>query len=270
MSFNIDPVGEWSEEMGFDVGTKSILAYAAATNDPSPRYAETGIAPPVYAVLPMWEVEHVARYRVVPPEIRPFALHGSQDILIHSPLRAGDETVSRARVIGVHPKSSGTIVTCQTVTEAGGELRNEQYMTLFYRGVTSDAEAGELAPPLSVGDATDHETAAVVDADQTARYAEASGDHNAIHLDPAAAHEKGLPGIICHGLCTMALSSAALIDAAGVDVERVSRVAVRFSLPLLPGQTVRVPYAAAGNGYDFSVEDAARETVLRSGRLETR
>jgi acyl dehydratase len=35
-------------------------------------------------------------------------------------------------------------------------------------------------------------------------YATASGDHNPLHLDPAAARAAGEPGIIAHGMLTMA------------------------------------------------------------------
>jgi acyl dehydratase len=272
MSFDVDAVGAWSEDVDFDVTAESILAYAAATNDPSPRYAEAGVAPPVYAVVPTWRAIHRARDLVVGEAARPHVLHGSQDIHIHSPLRAGDAAVSRGRAVGVHPKSSGTIVTLQTRTEAGGELRNEQYMTLFFRGVEFDREAGDLAPPVDVADGElGAEAAVTVDADQTFRYADASSDRMPIHLDAEVARQYGLPGIIVHGLCTMAMSTGALVDAVGIDeVERVSRIAVRFSRPLTPDQRLLVRYAGADGGYGFEAQDAAGEKVLTAGRLETR
>ncbi len=40
--------------------------------------------------------------------------------------------------------------------------------------------------------------------EQLAAYAEASGDPNQIHLDAAAAQAAGLPGVIAHGMLTMA------------------------------------------------------------------
>ena len=44
------------------------------------------------------------------------------------------------------------------------------------------------------------------------RYAEASGDPMQIHLDEEFAKAVGLPGIIIHGLCTMAFTSVAAIE----------------------------------------------------------
>ena len=39
------------------------------------------------------------------------------------------------------------------------------------------------------------------------RYAEASGDHNPIHQDEQVAASVGLPGVIAHGMYTMALAA---------------------------------------------------------------
>lgn len=44
------------------------------------------------------------------------------------------------------------------------------------------------------------------------RYAEASGDHNPIHQDEAIARSVGLPGVIAHGMYTMALAARAVGD----------------------------------------------------------
>jgi acyl dehydratase len=41
-------------------------------------------------------------------------------------------------------------------------------------------------------------------------YAEASGDHNPIHQDEAVASSVGLPGVIAHGMYTMALAARAV------------------------------------------------------------
>jgi acyl dehydratase len=42
------------------------------------------------------------------------------------------------------------------------------------------------------------------------RYAQASGDHNPIHQDEAVAASVGLPGVIAHGMYTMALAARAV------------------------------------------------------------
>ncbi len=42
------------------------------------------------------------------------------------------------------------------------------------------------------------------------RYAAASGDHNPIHQDESVATSVGLPGVIAHGMYTMALTARAV------------------------------------------------------------
>ena len=42
------------------------------------------------------------------------------------------------------------------------------------------------------------------------RYAAASGDHNPIHQDVEVARSVGLPGVIAHGMYTMALAARAV------------------------------------------------------------
>jgi acyl dehydratase len=44
------------------------------------------------------------------------------------------------------------------------------------------------------------------------RYAAASGDHNPIHQDEAVARDVGLPGVIAHGMYTMALAARAVSE----------------------------------------------------------
>ena len=48
--------------------------------------------------------------------------------------------------------------------------------------------------------------------DDLARYARASGDHNPIHQDDDVARSVGLPGVIAHGMYTMALAARAVGD----------------------------------------------------------
>ena len=101
------------------------------------------------------------------------------------------------------------------------------------------------------------EVAYPVAEDQTVRYAAASGDDFAIHLDDEFARKVGLPGRIVHGLCTMAFAGRAVLEAAGVDDPRaVSRLAVRFSAPLFPGETVTTRVWRVDGGYGFESSTA--------------
>jgi acyl dehydratase len=64
------------------------------------------------------------------------------------------------------------------------------------------------------------------------RYAGASLDFNPIHWSDRAARDVGLPGVIAHGMYTMALAGQAVVDWAG-DPARVVGYAVRFTRPVV-------------------------------------
>nr|WP_278259540.1 MaoC/PaaZ C-terminal domain-containing protein [Nocardioides convexus] len=158
-------------------------------------------------------------------------------------------------------------------------LVNEQWITAFFRGVDAGGTVGDLAPghALDAAVTADEPVATVtqhVDDDQTFRYSPASGDPMPIHLDDEIAKMSGLPGIINHGLCTMAFTSwAALEQFAGGDVTRLRRLAVRFARPVLPGQDITtrfwdLPADGATDdgrravGFETSVGD---DLVIRDG-----
>ncbi|WP_255583766.1 MaoC/PaaZ C-terminal domain-containing protein [Dietzia sp. ANT_WB102] len=68
--------------------------------------------------------------------------------------------------------------------------------------------------------------------DDLRRYAEASGDHNPIHLDDEAARALGLPGVVAHGMLTSALAIGVVAEWAG-GADRVVATAFRFAGPVV-------------------------------------
>ena len=62
---------------------------------------------------------------------------------------------------------------------------------------------------MNPGDSLPAKTFTITRADLVA-YAEASGDHNPIHQDEEVARSVGLPGVIAHGMYTMALAARAV------------------------------------------------------------
>ncbi|HEX3900599.1 MAG TPA: MaoC/PaaZ C-terminal domain-containing protein [Mycobacteriales bacterium] len=252
--FNPAGVGLWSDNKLFDVTAERIAAYAAATNDPIAAHLSGEIAPPVFAVVPIFDILLSQLFAVAPDTIAPFVLHGEQDFTFHRPIKAGDQLTSRGKVIGYAGKASGTVGAVYIEThDANGDLVNEQYVSTFIRGIDAGESVGELAPTHAF-DAAAHGLAPVaktvqhVDEDQTFRYSPASGDPMPIHLDAEFAKSVGLPGIIAHGLCSMAFTSwAALTELGNGHTERLRRLAVRFSKPVIPGQDIESTFFATGS-----------------------
>lgn len=98
--------------------------------------------------------------------------------------------------------------------------------------------------------------------EQIAAYAEASGDHNPIHLDEGFARSVGLPGVIAHGMLQMGvLATVAAREAGGAD--RLRRLAVRFAGMVEPGDTVTFTATRGGEGkLDLTALNQRGEAVL--------
>ncbi len=64
------------------------------------------------------------------------------------------------------------------------------------------------------------------------RYAGASGDRNPIHWSDRVATSVGLPGVIAHGMYTMALAARALDEWAG-EPGRVVEMGCKFTKPVV-------------------------------------
>ncbi len=89
-------------------------------------------------------------------------------------------------------------------------------------------------------------------------YAAASGDHNPIHQDEAVALAVGLPGVIAHGMYTMALAARALDEWAG-GPGRIRELGVKFTKPVVvssEGTEISV------SGVVGAVEDGAASVRL--------
>jgi 3-hydroxybutyryl-CoA dehydratase len=73
---------------------------------------------------------------------------------------------------------------------------------------------------------------------QIVRYADATGDHNPIHIDEAFARSTPLGGTIAHGMLVLASISEMMAGALGEAWLTGGRLRVRFRAPARPGDTV--------------------------------
>lgn len=278
--FGFDKIGMWGEEVSFAVERERTIAYAAATNDPITQHLDGVYAPPVFAVVPVTQIMADRTVSTVPDHLMLRILHGEHDFRFHRPIEPGETLTSRANVIGIRGKSSGVTVTTLVESRSDrGDLVNEQYFVGFFRGGELDGGTGEDSPE-HVFDETlrarepDARVRHKFDADQTFRYAEAAGDPMPIHLDDEFAQQMGLPGIIVHGLCTMAFTSHAVIGhAAAEDPARLRRLAVRFSAVAQPKHTITTDIWRKGtqNGRDVYAFETAHDegaVVIKDGLAE--
>ena len=83
---------------------------------------------------------------------------------------------------------------------------------------------------MNPGDVLETQRYAVTRADLV-RYAEASGDDNPIHQDESVAQSVGLPGVIAHGMFTMALAARAVAEWTGGA--QVVELGCKFTNPVV-------------------------------------
>jgi acyl dehydratase len=275
LAINTAIAGKTYPTSTYEVTADAIRTYAAATNEDNPAFTgDDPVGPPAFPIVP---VQAVLAGALFDPELEVNLMrlvHGEEDHLLLAPIRPGDTLTVEGRLESIEIKESGETFTVFTkLTNQDGVTAAELRSLLFVRGSgTRTKAAAEEPPPEPEYVFTTSQT---VDEDQTYRYAEASGDHNPIHIDPEfARNAAGLPGIILHGMATMAFASKAVLDAvAGGDPARLRRIKVRFSKPVFPGETLttRGWEASKEDGvttYGFETLNGRGSAVLRNGIAE--
>jgi 3-hydroxybutyryl-CoA dehydratase len=86
--------------------------------------------------------------------------------------------------------------------------------------------------------------------EKIARYAEASGDHNPLHVDPGFAATSQFGGTIAHGMLLLAYLSEMMTVAFGRSWIKSGRLKIRFRGPARPGDTVTASGTVTSAGGD--------------------
>lgn len=281
MGLPLEKLGTLYDQREATIDADRARRYAAATNDPNEAYATGRLAPPVFGVVPTWEAMMQAVADLVPPELLLTIVHAEQDMHFHRPLVPGRAVLSRAEAHSVRARPIGALLTIlvRSADAEDGAPVLDQYVTMLVRGAPGGESGGPDKPahefPAAARGGAIGAHAVHADEDQTYRYRDASGDEMPIHVDEAVAKAAGFPGIILHGLCTMAMASQGVVAlGAGGDPGAVSRLAVRFSKPVFPGNDVVTTV------YDAGARDGRRalafeshsngQRVLANGWAETR
>jgi len=234
-------IGKVSRAQARFVTSEAAMAYARASTDPNEQFKSGAAVPLLFPVVPYMDVIGQA---VLDKDLNADLLrllHGEQDMRFHRVIQPGDLVAPRAIIHSIEKKSSGELLKVQQNLMVDGEVACETISGYFVRapkkeggGATKPKPPREDPPgePLFTRTVT-------VGEKQPIEYGNASGDKNPIHMDDATAKAAGHPGIILHGLCTMAFVGQAVIeDHLGGDASRVQRLACRFARPVLPGDVL--------------------------------
>lgn len=249
----------WTAPRTFVFHPETIRRYADATHDDSPWYRRglASVPPPLFGFLAGWDALTDAVTSALGDGPVRSIVHVGQCVVNHRFPRAGDATLSRARVASIRTSALGaTLVTHVEVSDVAGDCASESWSTLLVAGSNLNDTAGPSAPSFrsdADGEPTTFDD--LVDDDLPDRYAAVSGDRNPIHLDDQAARMAGLPGRVVHGMCTLAIALRHVVTSAcDGDPARISTVSAKFARPVLVAQVVRTKVWTAREGAGFRVD----------------
>ena len=200
-------------------------------------------------------------------------LHAEQRLQLHRPIPAAAEILVNKRVVEVFdrgPKRGAMIL-----FEADGRLAKDD-TALFTVGSTVIArgdggfggQSGKgPAPHRAPRREPDLSCDSPTRADQALLF-RLNGDRNPLHCDPGTAAAAGFPVPILHGLCTYGIACHAILKTiCDYDYTLIAGFDVRFTAPVLPGDTIQTDMWQEGNIVSFRCTAKERDViVMRNGK----
>jgi acyl dehydratase len=252
----LDPslVGHETQPETGSLSAEAIAQFADAVGDENPIFRDAEAARRAgFRAIPVMPT-FVTRFRV------PFAeagldpehsqvLHGEQEYTYTRPLYARETLTVRHKVAAIRQSGRGgmAILTMEQIGDDARERVATGRAVVLVRDEPPNASAlsgaagsPKARPPEPRGEAIPTLTKLVTQP-QIDAYAEVSGDHNPIHVNPEAARAVGLDGTIAHGMLGMAFLGQALTDWITTSNTRgawVTRLRVRFQAMVKPGDTL--------------------------------
>jgi acyl dehydratase len=254
----LDPTlaGYETAKLAVTFEASAVARFADAIGDPNPIFRDAERARAAGFTAPLAPPTFVVRYLVPLAEVgldtaHAQVLHAEQEYEYARAPLVGDALSLWHRVASVRQSrrpDGMAIMVVETLGEAAGgtPLFTGRSKLLVREGEAGGSSARADDAP---GRATAPEGAPVgplvkwVTQEQITAYAEAGGDHNPIHLDPAAARAVGLDGTIAHGMLTMAFMGQLLTDwlaAQPTPGGWVTRLRTRFQAMVRPGDTLTI------------------------------
>lgn len=249
------------------ITAEDVRQFAEAVGDASPIHTDPEAARAAgYERIPA-PPTFVTRFRVPFEEAgldvrRMQVLHGEQEYTYERPVYVGDTLNVRHRIASIRQSRGGLAI--MTIEQLGDTPDGQRVVTGSSTVLVREAEPGASAPAAGGGAGaakaakvpqgdpippiSKHVTQGQIDA-----YADVSGDHNPIHINPEAARAVGLDGTIAHGMLSMAFVAQLLtawLANDSIPHGWVKRLRVRFQSMVRPGDTLSVRAVRGERGED--------------------
>jgi acyl dehydratase len=205
-------------------------------------------------------------------------VHGEQSLMVHKPLPVAGTVIGTSRIISVVDKGQGKgalVFQERTLRDkASGELlATIDHLTFcradggFSEKAGNGPKGGDSPPPQkpAVPETPPHAVCDLPTLPQAALIYRLCADDNPLHADPAVAKAAGFPRPILHGLASYGVAGHAILKTfCGYDPARLKSLALRFSAPVFPGETIRTEMWKAGNRVQFRAKSVQRDIVVLS------
>jgi acyl dehydratase len=195
-------------------------------------------------------------------------LHGEQRLTLHQPIDPAGILLGKTSITDLADKGLGKealIRAVRTLKNPGGELVAEAIETWVVRGGGGFGGSRELpGEPLLAVPSRNPDFAVTLPTSraQAATY-RLSGDRNPLHINPSTARRAGHDRPILHGLSTMGLISRAVIHAcAAGDAAKLREIALRFTAPVFPGDTIETHIWQEADRLHFRAIATERNVVV--------
>ncbi len=218
-----------------------MLAYVQAVGDTLPIYAKSGLAPPMFCVA------QALGQILQRTELPAGAIHSTQEHATLQPVMLGSRLRSLAwlerhreqrglRVlafrIDVRDSNEQQVLVIKTTLL----VPNSQAVQEIPRSSSSIPDSADIRRPDKID--TLAPVSRKISRDQLSEYAEVSGDHNPLHLDPEFAAGTQFGGIIAHGMLTLAYVNEMMAASLGEAWLSAGSMKARFKGAAYPGDRV--------------------------------
>ncbi|HYZ32228.1 MAG TPA: MaoC/PaaZ C-terminal domain-containing protein [Crenalkalicoccus sp.] len=197
-------------------------------------------------------------------------LHGEQGLVLHRPLPVEGEVIGRSRVTSVVDRGAekGALMYSERVVADArtGERLATLTSTSVLRGDGGfGGPAGPVPRPHPEPERDPDKSVELPTRPEQALVYRLNSDLNPLHIDPAVARAAGFARPILHGLCTFGVVCHALLrELCGYETARFGEMAVRFSAPVYPGETIRTEIWEEAGGAAFRARVMERDVVVVS------
>jgi acyl dehydratase len=202
-------------------------------------------------------------------------LHGEQRLKLFQTLDPAGMVLGETHINDLAdkgPNKAAMIRAVKTLKTLGGTLIAEATETWVVRGAGGFGGnpnlPGETLHPVPKRD-PDFAISLPTSLAQAATY-RLSGDRNPLHIDAATARQAGFDRPILHGLSTMGVIARAAIHAcADGDASRLTELALRFTAPVYPGETICTHIWREANTLHFRATAVERGIVVTDNGIAT-